>query len=104
MGAQSTFFGPLKFSILPQHLHEDELVAGNGFVSAGTYIAILTGTLCGGLFILRDLGRIYISCGVVGVANCCGSASLPEKLSFLQKKAFSGLFKEKHCLLFRRLS
>ena len=76
MGAQSTFFGPLKFSILPQHLHEDELVAGNGFVSAGTYIAILTGTLCGGLFILRDLGRIYISCGVVGVAVLGYLASL----------------------------
>lgn len=76
MGAQSTFFGPLKFSILPQHLREDELVAGNGFVSAGTYIAILTGTLCGGLFILRELGRIYISCGVVGVAVLGFAASL----------------------------
>ena len=76
MGAQSTFFGPLKFSILPQHLREDELVAGNGFVSAGTYIAILTGTLCGGLFILRDLGRSYISCGVVGVAVLGYAASL----------------------------
>lgn len=68
MGVHSTFFGPLKFSILPQHLKENELVAGNGFVSAGTYIAILTGTLCGGLFILKDLGRIYISFGIVGVA------------------------------------
>ena len=46
MGAQSAFFGPLKFSILPQHLNENELVAGNGLVSAGTYIAILSGTLC----------------------------------------------------------
>ena len=36
MGAQSAFFGPLKFSILPQHLSENELVAGNGLVSAGT--------------------------------------------------------------------
>lgn len=68
MGAQSAFFGPLKFSILPQHLNEDELVAGNGLVSAGTYIAILSGTLCGGLFILNPLGRIYISAGIVGVA------------------------------------
>ena len=68
MGAQSTFFGPLKFSILPQHLHKDELVAGNGLVSAGTYIAILTGTLCGGLFILHEHGRILISAGIVGVA------------------------------------
>ncbi len=68
MGAQSTFFGPLKFSILPQHLKEDELVAGNGLVSAGTYISILSGTLCGGLLILHELGRQYISAGVVGVA------------------------------------
>jgi MFS family permease len=68
MGAQSAFFGPLKFSILPQHLKENELVAGNGLVSAGTYIAILSGTLCGGLFILHPAGRAFISAGVVGVA------------------------------------
>lgn len=68
MGAQSTFFGPLKFSILPQHLRSDELVAGNGLVSAGTYIAILTGTLCGGLLILHEHGRVLISVGIVGVA------------------------------------
>ena len=63
MGTQSTFFGPLKFSILPQLLNDEELVAGNGLVNAGTNIAILTGTLCGGLFILSPLGRHYISAG-----------------------------------------
>ncbi len=68
MGAQSTFFGPLKYSVLPQLLREDELVAGNGLVNAGTNVAILTGTLCGGLFIMSPLGRYYISAGVVGVA------------------------------------
>jgi MFS family permease len=68
MGAQSAFFGPLKYSILPQHLEEDELVAGNGLVSAGTYIAILTGTLFGGLLILNYFGRVIISTGVVSVA------------------------------------
>ena len=68
MGAQSTFFGPLKYSVLPQLLHEDELVAGNGLVNAGTNVAILTGTLCGGLFIMSPLGRYYISAGIVGVA------------------------------------
>lgn len=68
MGAQSAFFGPLKYSILPQHLEEDELVAGNGLVSAGTYIAILTGTLFGGLLILHSFGRVIISTGVVSVA------------------------------------
>ncbi len=76
MGAQSAFFGPLKFSILPQHLSENELVAGNGLVSAGTYIAILTGTLCGGLLILRPEGRALISAGVVCVAAAGFAASL----------------------------
>ena len=68
MGAQSTFFGPLKYSVLPQLLREDELVAGNSLVNAGTNVAILTGTLCGGLFIMSPLGRYYISAGIVGVA------------------------------------
>ena len=68
MGAQSTFFGPLKYSVLPQLQREDELVAGNGLVNAGTNVAILTGTLCGGLFIMSPLGRYYISAGIVGVA------------------------------------
>ena len=39
MGTQSTFFGPLKFSILPQLLNDDELVAGNGLVTAGTTVS-----------------------------------------------------------------
>lgn len=68
MGAQSAFFGPLKYSILPQHLAESELVAGNGLVSAATYVAILGGTMCGGLLILHERGRFYVSAGIVGVA------------------------------------
>lgn len=68
MGAQSSFFGPLKYSILPQHLLEYELVAGNGLVNAGTFIAIITGTLIGGLFILSEYGTDIISVGIVGVA------------------------------------
>jgi MFS family permease len=68
MGAQSTFFGPLKYSILPQHLEESELVAGNGLVNAGTYIAILTGTIFGGLLILGESGRAVISAGIICVA------------------------------------
>jgi len=49
MGMHSTFFGPIKYAILPQHLHEDEVLAGTGWVEAGTYIAILGGTIVGGL-------------------------------------------------------
>ncbi|PQM27619.1 MFS transporter [Sphingopyxis lindanitolerans] len=49
MGMHSTFFGPIKYAILPQHLEEGEVLAGTGWVEAGTYIAILGGTIVGGL-------------------------------------------------------
>jgi len=47
MGFQSTFFGPIKYSIMPQHLAENELVAGNALVQQGTYVAILLGSVIG---------------------------------------------------------
>ena len=49
MGVHSTFFGPIKYGILPQHLKDDEVLGGTGLVEAGTYIAILTGTIVGGI-------------------------------------------------------
>ncbi|MCK9469999.1 MAG: MFS transporter [Porticoccaceae bacterium] len=48
-GAQSTFFGPIKYSILPQHLAPTELVGGNALVEMGTFVSILIGTLLGTL-------------------------------------------------------
>lgn len=48
MGIHSTFFGPIKYAILPQHLRPDEVLAGTGLVEAGTYIAILAGTILAG--------------------------------------------------------
>ena len=48
MGVHSTFFGPIKYAILPQHLHDEEVLAGTGLVEAGTYIAILFGTILAG--------------------------------------------------------
>ena len=49
LGVQSTFFGPLKYSILPQHLDARELVGGNAMVQMGTFVAILLGTIAGGI-------------------------------------------------------
>jgi len=49
LGLHSTLFGPVKYAILPQHLRENELVGGNALVEAGTFVAILIGTLAGGL-------------------------------------------------------
>ena len=59
MGTQSTFFGPIKYSILPQHLKSDELMGGNAMVEGGTFLAILMGTILGG--ILAGLEQ-YILC------------------------------------------
>lgn len=51
MGLQSTFFGPLKYSALPELLEPDELVAGNALIEMGTFLAILIGTVLGGILI-----------------------------------------------------
>jgi MFS family permease len=53
MGVHSTFFGPIKYAILPQHLEPEEVLGGTGLVEAGTYIAILGGTIVGGLLVLQ---------------------------------------------------
>lgn len=49
MGIHSTFFGPIKYAILPQHLNRDEVLGGTGLVEAGTYLAILGGTILAGM-------------------------------------------------------
>src|SRR5690606_1162371 len=64
MGTQSAFFGPLKYSILPDHLREHELVGGNALIETGTFLAILLGTILGGLLILAD-GGVWMVTGLV---------------------------------------
>ena len=51
MGLQSTLFGPVKFAYLPQRLSEVELTGSNGMVEMGTFVAILLGSVAGGLLI-----------------------------------------------------
>ena len=55
MGAQSTLFGPVKYSILPQHLKEEELLAGNSLTSMGTFLSILFGTILGGMLVSQNV-------------------------------------------------
>jgi len=59
MGVHSTFFGPIKYAILPQHLEKDEVLGGTGLIEAGTYIAILGGTILGGLLVLQRANGSY---------------------------------------------
>ena len=80
MGAQSTFFGPIKYSILPQHLNEDELIAGNGLIQMGTFLSILTGTILGGISILSDGGDTLVSFLIIGIAAAgwLASCAIPK--------------------------
>ena len=67
-GLQSTLFGPVKYSYLPQHLATSELVGGNGLVEMGTFVAILLGQVLGaGLISWSDSGTA-IGVTVVGLA------------------------------------
>ncbi|MBT8141845.1 MAG: MFS transporter [Gammaproteobacteria bacterium] len=85
MGTQSSFFGPLKYSLLPQVLEEKDLVAGNGLVEMGTYVGILLGTLVGVL--LSDVSgnsaagtKQYLSIGIVviAVSGYLSASRIPE--------------------------
>lgn len=68
MGAQSTLFGPVKYAILPQHLRENELVGGNALVESGTFVAILIGTLAGGVMVSMPDGTLWVSAAIVTLA------------------------------------
>jgi acyl-[acyl-carrier-protein]-phospholipid O-acyltransferase/long-chain-fatty-acid--[acyl-carrier-protein] ligase len=76
MGMQSTFFGPLKYSILPVHLNEGELIGANSLIEAGTFLAILAGTIAGGLLILATWGVEVVSVLVLALAAAGYAASL----------------------------
>jgi 1-acyl-sn-glycerol-3-phosphate acyltransferase len=76
MGLHSTLFGPIKYSILPQALHADELVGGNGLVESGTALAILFGMMLGGSLMLSPAhGPLLASIAVLAIALAGYAAS-----------------------------
>ena len=68
MGFHSTLFGPAKYSIMPQHLKPEELVGGNAWVEMGTNLAILLGTILGGVLIAWPQGHLWVSGAVILIA------------------------------------
>jgi MFS family permease len=66
MGVHSTFFGPIKYAILPQHLEKDEVLGGTGLVEAGTYVAILGGTLLAGIISIQASAGAVIAIALIG--------------------------------------
>ena len=80
MGTQSAFFGPIKYSIIPQHLAEDELVSGNAQVEMGTFVAILLGTIGGTLLAGTPQSELLIGGAIIVVAmlGWWASQSIPR--------------------------
>ena len=80
MGTQSAFFGPLKYGILPSHLKENELIGGNALIEGGTFLAILIGTIAGGLLIVADQGISIVSASllIVALLGWVASRAIPK--------------------------
>ena len=78
--SQSAFFGPVKYAILPQLLTDRQLLAGNAWVEMGTFIAILLGTIVGGLLVGVANAMLWIGSLVVlfAVFGYLASLQIPE--------------------------
>jgi 1-acyl-sn-glycerol-3-phosphate acyltransferase len=81
MGLQSALFGPVKYAVLPQLLAPDELVGGNALVELGTFLAILIGTIAGGLA-MGDPGSgpavVGVAVVLLAIAGWVGSRGIPR--------------------------
>ncbi len=79
LGVQATFFGPLKYGILPEHLAPQELLAGNGLIEAATFLAILAGTVAGAALVRAPFGpELVAGLGVaVSVAGLVAAWRIP---------------------------
>ena len=79
MGVHSAFFGPIKYAILPQHLQPDEVLAGTGLVEAGTYLAILAGTVLAGFIPVQWAAGAVVVTALVGLCTAQAVPSAPPQ-------------------------
>src|SRR5882672_2108978 len=75
-GVIATLFGPVKYGILPDHLKKEELPAGNALVEGATFMAILLGTIVGGLAATEGTPPVYFCAMIMVFAVLCWAASL----------------------------
>nr|WP_279347123.1 MFS transporter [Govania unica] len=92
MGVHSAFFGPLKYGILPDHVGRDDLVPANGLIEASTFIAIIGGTLLGGILVLEAGGLRLVPglCVLVAIIGYMASRSIPAALPQAEGGKLSG--------------
>lgn len=76
-GMHTTFYSPIKFSILPDHLQSGELLAGNGFMAGGSYLAVLCGLIAGGLLVELPGNVIGITALSIATAGLLASFFIP---------------------------
>lgn len=80
MGLQSTFFGPVKYAYLPQHLKQEELTGGNGVVEMGTFVGILLGQVLGAVLVMAQPWGIWLAAGsgvALALAGWLSSRAIP---------------------------
>ena len=70
-GILAALFGPIKYGILPDHLQREQLPIGNALVEGATFVAILLGTIAGGLAAHGERNRTLFAALVVGFAIAC---------------------------------
>ncbi len=74
-GVIATLFGPIKYGILPDHLTTQELAGGNALIESGTFIAILAGTIAGGVAAARDQSPLIVVALMMLIALACWLSS-----------------------------
>ena len=98
MGTQSALFGPVKYSILPDHLAKNELIGANGFVEAGTFLSILLGTIFGSMVIAAgsdDITTVSILIVAFAFFGFVSSLFIPDTEATQPEMKFTfNIFKE----------
>lgn len=91
MGTQSAFFGPIKYALLPQLLKKNELLAGNGYIEASTYVSIILGAVLGTILNINTAIVLLIICSVIGYisARYIPTAKAPRPTLTIRKNIFA---------------
>lgn len=108
MGAQSAFFGPVKYALLPQQLKPEELIAGNAYVESTTYMAILLGLILGTLLPIEWTIALLIMLALAGLGAAwfIPEAPAPRPDLKVRKNVFAATaanfrFLRKHPVVFK---
>ena len=75
-GILAALFGPIKYGILPDHLRREQLPAANALVEGATFVAILLGTITGGLAARGEGSHVFFAALVIGFAIACWLSAL----------------------------